>query len=129
MVASARSALVHLIAWCVRGAAVAGLAAAAPASAFETDVRPLLESGCMACHGNTVPSTLDPTAIGHDLTKSRFVEQGGGRRILEVEPCGIGPFRCELPRQRRLADLPGTQHTRMWAARCYTGSRFEDRGM
>ena len=68
MVASARSALVDLLAWCVRSVAVAGLAAAGPASAFETDVWPLLESGCMACHSDTVLSTLDLTAIGHDLT-------------------------------------------------------------
>ena len=58
----------RLRAWSVRGAAMAVLLPCGAAEAFEADMRPLLESGCMACHSNTVLSTLDLTAIGHDLT-------------------------------------------------------------
>ena len=47
---------------------VAGLVCAGTAGAFESAVRPLLESGCIGCHNNTVLSPLDLTAIGHDLT-------------------------------------------------------------
>ena len=44
-----------------------GSAGAATTSAFEADVRPLLDASCLACHSNTVLSSLDLTATGFDL--------------------------------------------------------------
>ena len=36
--------------------------------AFETDVRPLLEASCLACHSNRILSSLDLTTTGFDLS-------------------------------------------------------------
>ena len=44
-------------------ACVAGVAA----GGFESEVRPLLESSCLACHSNQILSSLDLTATGYDL--------------------------------------------------------------
>ena len=41
--------------------------AAQGAHAFETDVRPLLDTSCIACHSNEVLSPLDLTTTGFDL--------------------------------------------------------------
>ena len=49
-------------------ALVVGVAFSGTAAAFETAVQPLLDSGCIGCHNNTVLSPLDLTVIGHDLS-------------------------------------------------------------
>ena len=38
-------------------------------SAFEAEMRPLLDSSCMACHSNQVLSSLDLTKMGFDLSE------------------------------------------------------------
>lgn len=40
----------------------------ASAQAFESEVRPLLESSCLACHSNQILSSLDLTTTGFDLS-------------------------------------------------------------
>ena len=51
-------------------ALLAGLlpAAGAGAQSFEADVKPLVESSCLACHGARTVTPLDIGSLGHDLT-------------------------------------------------------------
>ena len=49
-------------------AAAAALLWACAAAAFEAEVRPLLDSSCMACHSNQALSSLDLTQVGFDLS-------------------------------------------------------------
>lgn len=41
--------------------------AAAAAQSFEADVRPLVETSCLACHGARTVTPLDLGSLGHDL--------------------------------------------------------------
>ena len=68
MAAQGHRSFARFRAWCVRGFTLATLVFAGTANAFETAVRPLLDSGCIGCHSNTVLSPLDLTAISHDLS-------------------------------------------------------------
>ena len=56
--------------WATGSALAAMLVAGASGSAeaFESDVRPLLESSCLACHSNLILSSLDLTTTGFDLS-------------------------------------------------------------
>ena len=49
-------------------AAVLVAGASGSVQAFESDVRPLLESSCLACHSNQILSSLDLTTTGFDLS-------------------------------------------------------------
>ena len=42
--------------------------AAAAAQSFEEDVRPLVETSCLACHGARTVTPLDVGSLGHDLS-------------------------------------------------------------
>ena len=41
---------------------------AAAAQSFEADVRPLVETSCMACHGDRTVTPLNLARLGFDLT-------------------------------------------------------------
>ena len=58
--------------WTTGAALAAVLVAGASGSvqAFESEVRPLLESSCLACHSNQILSSLDLTTTGFDLSDS-----------------------------------------------------------
>ncbi len=68
MAADGHRRFAHFRASCARGWTAAILLFAGTANGFETVVRPLLDSGCIGCHSNTVLSPLDLTAISHDLS-------------------------------------------------------------
>ena len=47
---------------------VLAVGACGSVQAFESDVRPLLESSCLACHSNLILSSLDLSTTGFDLS-------------------------------------------------------------
>ena len=60
---------------------LAGLVPAAAAQSFEADVRPLVETSCLACHGARTVTPLDIGSLGYDLSDRETF--GAWERIYE----------------------------------------------